>query len=152
MIMKLTIKLLANRPTYSISKLYIDDVYFCDVLEDTQRGLKQTDDLQVIKSKKVYGDTAIPRGTYKITMDVVSNKFKSRSWAKPYGGKLPRLLDVPGYEGVLIHPGNTSKDTLGCILVGKNNIVGQVTNSVNTFHTLMNKLLAEKDDITITLL
>lgn len=150
--MKLTIKLLANRPTYSISKLYIDDVYFCDVLEDTQRGLKQTDDLQVIKSKKVYGDTAIPRGTYKITMDVVSNKFKSRSWAKPYGGKLPRLLDVPGYEGVLIHPGNTSKDTLGCILVGKNNIVGQVTNSVNTFHTLMNKLLAEKDDITITLL
>ena len=150
--MKLTIKLLANRPTYSISKLYIDDVYFCDVLEDTQRGLKQTDDLQVIKSKKVYGSTAIPRGTYKITMDVVSNKFKSRSWAKPYGGKLPRLLDVPGYEGVLIHPGNTSKDTLGCILVGKNNIVGQVTNSVNTFHTLMNKLLAEKDDITITLL
>lgn len=150
--MKLTIKLLANRPTYSISKLYIDNVYFCDVLEDTQRGLKQTDDLQVIKSKKVYGDTAIPRGTYKITMDVVSNKFKSRSWAKPYGGKLPRLLDVPGYEGVLIHPGNTSKDTLGCILVGKNNIVGQVTNSVNTFHTLMNKLLAEKDDITITLL
>lgn len=150
--MKLTIKLLANRPTYSISKLYIDDVYFCDVLEDTQRGLKQTDDLQVIKSKKVYGNTAIPRGTYKITMDVVSNKFKSRSWAKPYGGKLPRLLDVPGYEGVLIHPGNTSKDTLGCILVGKNNIVGQVTNSVNTFHTLMNKLLAEKDDITITLL
>lgn len=150
--MKLTIKLLANRPTYSISKLYIDDVYFCDVLEDTQRGLKQTDDLQVIKSKKVYGYTAIPRGTYKITMDVVSNKFKSRSWAKPYGGKLPRLLDVPGYEGVLIHPGNTSKDTLGCILVGKNNIVGQVTNSVNTFHTLMNKLLAEKDDITITLL
>ena len=150
--MKLTIKLLANRPTYSISKLYIDDVYFCDVLEDTQRGLKQTDDLQVIKSKKVYGNTAIPRGTYKITTDVVSNKFKSRSWAKPYGGKLPRLLDVPGYEGVLIHPGNTSKDTLGCILVGKNNIVGQVTNSVNTFHTLMNKLLAEKDDITITLL
>ena len=150
--MKLTIKLLANRPTYSISKLYIDDVYFCDVLEDTQRGLKQTDDLQAIKSKKVYGDTAIPRGTYKITMDVVSNKFKSRSWAKPYGGKLPRLLGVPGYEGVLIHPGNTSKDTLGCILVGKNNIVGQVTNSVNTFHTLMNKLLAEKDDITITLL
>ena len=150
--MKLTIKLLANRPTYSISKLYIDDVYFCDVLEDTQRGLKQTDDLQVIKSKKVYGNTAIPRGTYKITMDVVSNKFKSRAWAKPYGGKLPRLLDVPGYEGVLIHPGNTSKDTLGCILVGKNNIVGQVTNSVNTFHTLMNKLLAEKDDITITLL
>lgn len=150
--MKLTIKLLANRPTYSISKLYIDDVYFCDVLEDTQRGLKQTDDLQVIKNKKVYGSTAIPRGTYKITMDVVSNKFKSRSWAKPYGGKLPRLLNVPGYEGVLIHPGNTSKDTLGCILVGKNNIVGQVTNSVNTFHTLMNKLLAEKDDITITLL
>lgn len=150
--MKLTIKLLANRPTYSISKLYIDDVYFCDVLEDTQRGLKQTDDLQVIKSKKVYGNTAIPRGTYKITMNVVSNKFKSRSWAKPYGGKLPRLVDVPGYEGVLIHPGNTSKDTLGCILVGKNNIVGQVTNSVNTFHALMNKLLAEKDDITITLL
>lgn len=149
--MKITVKLIANKSTYSISKLYIDDVYFCDVLEDTQRGLKQADSLDIIKSKKVYGDTAIPRGTYKITMDVVSNKFKSRSWAAPYKGKLPRLLNVPGYEGVLIHPGNTSKDTLGCILVGKNNVVGKVTDSVNTFHALMKKMLTEKDDITITL-
>lgn len=149
--MKLTVKLIANRSTYSISKLYIDGVYFCDVLEDTQRGLTQYDSIETIKSKKIYGDTAIPRGTYKITMDVVSSKFKSRSWAKPYGGKIPRLIDVPGYEGVLIHPGNTSSDTLGCILVGNNNIVGKVTNSVNTFHALMKKLLSDKDDITITL-
>ena len=71
-----------------------------------------------IKSKKIYGQTAISTGIYKIDMNTVSPKFKDRSWAKPYDGKLPRLLNVPGYEGILIHVGNTVEYTSGCILVG----------------------------------
>ena len=64
--------------------------------------------LSEITAKKVYGETAIPTGTYKITMNVISNKFKNRVWAKPYGGKVPRILDVPAFEGVLLHPGTTA--------------------------------------------
>ena len=110
--------------------------------------------IKEIKKKKVYGQTAIPYGTYEVNMNVVSPKFKDRSWAKPYDGKLPRLMNVPGYEGVLIHVGNKSEDTLGCLLVGQNKIKGQVVNSTATFHELMEKLTevherGEKISITI---
>jgi hypothetical protein len=107
-----------------------------------------------IKGLKVYGETAIPIGTYTVDMNTVSPKFKDRAWAKPYGGKLPRLLKVPGYEGILIHLGNTAKDSLGCILVGLNTKVGMVTNSTEHFHKLMKELLAAKlkgEEIKITI-
>lgn len=149
--MKLLLKRIAKNPTYTIGKLYLDNEYFCDTLEDTDRGLTSSDSLQDILKKKVYGKTAIPSGTYKVTMDVISPRFKDRSWAKPYDGKLPRLIDTLGFEGVLIHVGNISDDTYGCILVGKNTIKGKVTDSINTFHSLMQRLLANKDDLTITI-
>lgn len=149
--MKLLLKRIAKNPTYTIGKLYLDNEYFCDTLEDTDRGLTSSDSLQDILKKKVYGKTAIPSGTYKVTMDVISPRFKDRSWAKPYDGKLPRLIDTIGFEGVLIHVGNISDDTYGCILVGKNTIKGKVTDSINTFHSLMQRLLANKDDLTITI-
>lgn len=149
--MKLLLKRIAKLPTYTIGKLYIDGTYICDTLEDCDRNLKQSMTLSEIKSKKVYGQTAIPTGTYNISMDVISPKFKNRAWAKPYNGKLPRLLNVPGYEGVLIHVGNSAEDTLGCVLVGQNTIKGKVTNSTATFHKLMNILTKQKDNITITI-
>ena len=65
------------------------------------------------------------------------DKFKNRAWAKPYGGVVPRLVDVPRFEGVLIHPGNTAADTDGCILVGVNKAKGKVLDSVKTYRTLM---------------
>ena len=152
--MKLLLKRIAKQKTYTIGKLYINGVYECDTLEDVDRGLSNDMAIDEIKKKKVYGQTAIPTGTYEINMDVVSPKFKDRSWAKPYDGKLPRLMDVPGYEGVLIHVGNTDKDSSGCILVGQNKIKGQVVNSTATFHELMEKLTevyerGEKISITI---
>lgn len=152
--MKLLLKRIAKQKTYTIGKLYINGVYECDTLEDVDRGLSNDMAIDEIKKKKVYGQTAIPTGTYEINMDVVSPKFKDRSWAKPYDGKLPRLMDVPGYEGVLIHVGNTDKDSSGCILVGQNKIKGQVVNSTATFHELMGKLTdaherGEKVSITI---
>ncbi len=148
--MKLLVKRIANRTTYCIGKLYIDGKYFADVLEDTDRGLKQSMTLDEIKSKKVYGKTAIPKGTYQITMNVISPKFRNRAWAKPYKGKIPRLLNVPGYEGVLIHPFNTAEQSLGCLGVGQNRVVGKIINSTATFHKLMEHLIKAKDiEITI---
>ena len=138
--MKLLLKRIAKQKTYTIGKLYIDGVYECDTLEDTDRGLSNDMSIDEIKKKKEYGQTAIPTGSYEVTMNVVSPKFKNRSWAKPYNGKLPRLIDVHGYEGVLIHVGNKPEDTLGCLLVGQNKIKGQVVNSTATFHKLMEKL------------
>lgn len=148
--MDITINRTAKRPSYTIGKLYIDGKYICDTLEDTDRNLSQGMSLQEIQSKKIYGETAIPSGVYHVTLGIVSPKFKDRTWAKPYGGKIPRLLNVPGFDGVLIHPGTTSKDTLGCILVGENRVVGKVINSQNTFHKLM-KILTNVDNITLTI-
>lgn len=135
--------------SYTIGKLYVDGEYICDTIEDTDRGLSDEMSIDKIKENKRYGITAIPRGTYHITLDVVSPKFKNRPWAKPYDGKLPRLQNVKGFEGVLIHVGNTAKNSLGCILVGENKVKGQVINSTATFHKLMNRLLSATDDITI---
>lgn len=148
--MEILVRRIAKRPTYTIGRMYIDGKYVCDTLEDTDRGLKQSMSLEEIKKKKIYGKTAIPTGTYKVTMDIVSPKFKNRTWAKPYGGKLPRLLDVPGYEGVLIHPGNAANETYGCILPGINSVVGKVMNSQATFKKVM-AILTKGTDITITI-
>lgn len=104
---------------YTISPLSIDGNRICEVLEDEDRGLKQTDSLDVILSKKIKGKTAIPVGTYEIKI-TYSPRFKKN---------LPLLLNVPGYDGVRIHSGNTAEDTDGCILCGKNTEVGKVTNS-----------------------
>lgn len=148
--MEILVRRIAKRPTYTIGRMYIDGKYVCDTLEDTDRGLKQSMPLEEIKKKKIYGKTAIPTGTYKVTMNVVSPKFKNKTWAKPYGGKIPRLLDVPEYEGVLIHPGNSDSETYGCILPGINSVVGKVMNSQATFKKVM-AILTKGTDITITI-
>lgn len=148
--MELLLKRIAKKPTYTIGKLYIDGEYFSDTLEDRDRGLTQDMDLEDILRIKVYGETAIPTGTYRIDMNTISPKFKDRSWAKPYKGKIPRLLNVPGFDGVLLHPGNSANDSLGCVLVGNNTQVGKVLNSQAVFKRLMQKLLGEQD-ITLTI-
>lgn len=144
--MKLTLKRIALKNTYTIGKLYIDNTYFCDTLEDKVRDLNKNGKFDN-GEKKIYGETAIPYGTYKIDMNTVSPRFKNRVWAKPYGGKIPRLLNVNSFDGVLIHPGTTSKDTSGCLLVGRNTIVGKLTSSQDTFHQLMRKLKGQKNII-----
>ena len=132
---------IAKKSTYTIGKLYLNGVYFCDTLEDTDRGLTQGMPLQKIRDLKIKGATAIPKGKYKVTMNVVSPKFSKRATYQFCQGKLPRLLNVDGYEGVLIHIGNTAKDTEGCILVGQNKVVGQVINSTVTFKKLYAEML-----------
>lgn len=152
--MKLELKRIAKKDKYTIGHLYINNKYFCDTLEDPYRGLTSTMSLTEIKSKKIKGDTAIPTGTYKITLDVVSPKYSNFSkypYVKFCGGKMPRLLNIPGYEGVLIHAGNTQKDTEGCLLVGENKVVGKVINSQATWKKLYEILQKDKDNLSITI-
>lgn len=146
----LKLKRIAKKPTYTIGKLYLNGEYFCDTLEDTDRGLSQIMPLEQIMAKKIKNQTAIPTGTYVIDMNTVSPKYSNFSkypWAKPYDAKIPRLKAVPGYLGVLIHPGNTNADTSGCILVGENKVVGKVINSQLTWKKLMAKLVKDKNII-----
>lgn len=98
-----------------------------------------------IKRKKVYGETAIPMGKYDVDMDTPSPKYVSKAlkdgYYKPFCMNMPRILNIKGYSGVLIHPGTTEKDTLGCVLVGENKVVGKVVNSRVTFSRLHYKLM-----------
>ena len=149
--MKLTLKRINKANNYTEGKLYIDGEYICDTLEDCDRGLTEDMELTDIIARKVYGETAIPVGTYQITLDVVSPKFKDRRWARFCDGKLPRLMDVPGYEGVLIHVGNKAVDTLGCVLVGEKTTDGYISNSTATFKKVYEKLQEVTDQITITI-
>lgn len=152
--MDLLLKRIALKSTYTIGKLYIDGEYFCDTLEDKDRGLTESMLSSELAERKVKGSTAIPTGTYKITLNIVSPKYSNYgkySWSKEIKGKVPRLLNVPGYEGILIHPGNDSDDTDGCILVGQNKQVGKVINSVATFKKLYNLIEGEKDNLWITI-
>lgn len=150
--MKLKLDRKYKLPEYTIGKLYIDGEYFCDTLEDTDRGLSSDMPFQEIIKRKIQGKTAIPTGDYKVNMNTVSPRFKDRTWAKLYGGKLPRLIDTVGFEGVLIHVGNSASDTTGCVLVGKNTIKGKLTNSTAVFRELMEILLTDKDNITISII
>lgn len=142
-----------KKETYTIGRLYINGKFFCNTLEDMDRGLKQSDPITTIQKKKVYGETAIPTGKYKIEMDVVSPKYSAVKWYQDLcKGKMPRLLNVPGFEGVLIHPGNTPLDTFGCILVGENKVKGKLINSRETFKNLYKQLRTaadNKEEITI---
>lgn len=149
--MEILLKRMAKKPNYTIGKLYIDGKYFCDTLEDKDRGLTQSMTENEILKIKVKDQTAIPTGKYKIDMNTVSPKFGNSSWAKLYKGIVPRLINVPGYSGVLIHPGNTVSDTSGCILLGQNKVVGQVINSQVTWKAFMQKVTSCKEAINITI-
>lgn len=143
--MKLLLKRIALNPSYTIGKLYIDGVYFCDTLEDTVRD-KNKNGVFDNGETKIYGETAIPYGTYDIEM-VNSPKFSPR-----YGGrKVPHVKNVNSFENILIHSGNTTKDTLGCILVGKNTVKGQVLESKNTLFALLDILDKETGKVTLTI-
>lgn len=144
-----------KKQSYTISNLLINGKVFCQVIEDTDRGLKDSMSNEQIKSLKKYGITAIPSGTYEITLDVFSAKFGSQSFYQEVcKGKLPRLLNVKGFEGILIHCGNTEKDSAGCLIVGMNLEKGKVLKSQETFRKLykvLNEAKLRGEDIQITI-
>lgn len=148
--MELKLKRIAKRDTYTIGKMYIDDKYYCDTLEDKDRGLMQSLPLSVNVAKKKKGATAIPTGRYRVTLDVQSPRFSKMAQYKFCNGYVPRILNVPAFDGVCIHIGNTAKDTDGCPLVGENKAVGKVLNSTATFRKFYGELKKAKGYIYIT--
>ena len=127
-----------RKEAYTIGKLYVDGVYFCDTIEDRDRGLNNDMGLAEIMAKKRYGETAIPYGTYDVEI----------TYSPKYKRMMPEIKGVKGFSGIRIHSGNTSKDTLGCLIVGKNTQVGMVTESRKTYNALF-ALMKDKKDITI---
>ena len=116
--MKIKVKRRYFGEQYVIGTMFIDDVRFCDTLEDKNRDENRNGKFDK-GEKKEHGETCIPLGTYDVILDY-SPRFRR---------KLPRLLNVPSFDGVLIHRGNTKDDTAGCILVGENKVKGKVINS-----------------------
>ena len=149
--MELRLKRIARRDSYTIGRLYVDGVRFCDTCEDKDRGLRQDMARATIKRVKVPDETAIPTGRYRVTLGVQSPKYKNRARYAFCNGYVPRLINVPGFEGILIHIGNTAEDSSGCILVGENKEVGKVLNSTQTFRRLYERLKAATGDIYITI-
>lgn len=140
--MRITLMRIANRPTYCIGKLYIDGVYFCDTIEDTDRGLKDEMTEKEILKLKVKGETAIPTGIYHVYL----------TYSPKYKKQMPLIDGVKGYSGIRIHSGNTSKDTEGCLIVGKNKEVGKVLESRKTYNALFKQLVSTKERIIIDIM
>ena len=144
--MKLTLKRIFKGADYTIGKLYIDGVYFSDTIEDMVRDLPPVcpnppRGVVCACKEKVYAETAIPAGTYRVTMEY-SPRFKRA---------LPYLHDVPHFLGILIHAGSTADSSAGCIIVGRNKIKGKVLESKATLDALLAKIGNEKS-ITIQII
>ena len=130
-----------KKDTYTIGVISVDGKRFSETCEDKDRGLTSDMPVDVIRHSKVYGLTAIPCGRYRIDMNTVSPKFKERRWAKKYGGIVPRLVAVPCWSGVLIHPFNYASQSQGCIAVGENKVKGGVVKAEEYFCKLMDEHL-----------
>jgi hypothetical protein len=123
--MNITVKRIALKENYTIGKMYINDIYFCDTLEDKVRDLT--------KEEKIYAQTAIPKGTYKVTL----------AYSKKFARTVPVLHDVPFFSGIYIHGGVTAEHTAGCILIGENKQIGKLTNSKKYLDTLVAKITTD---------
>ena len=144
--MELLLKRIYKGDKYTIGKLYIDGEWFCDTIEDKVRNLPKecpytSKGINCECKEKVYGETAIPAGTYKVILSY-SNRFKRI---------LPEILNVPHFLGIRIHKGNTEQDSAGCIIVGENKVKGKVINST-PYEIKLVKLLENQENITITIM
>lgn len=123
----------------TLGKLYINDVLECLTLEDPDRCLESG-------GVKIKGDTAIQRGTFEVIIDH-SNRFNK---------DLPHILNVPQYEGVRIHPGNSSIDTEGCILLGKeiinDNFISNSKKAFDAFYQKLQTALNDGESVTIEII
>ena len=142
-----------KKDNYTIGNLYINGKWFSNTLEDKDRGLKDSMSLTEIKTLKKPRITAIPTGTYEITLNIVSPKFSQYPFYNSInGGRVPRLLNVKGFDGILIHVMDGPKGanlSEGCIGVGRNLIKGGLLQGKEYYKKLYDILKNSKDKITI---
>ena len=157
--MEFRLRRVALRETYTIGKLEIKKdgqwVYLCDTLEDKVRDVNKNGVFDGNETK-VYSETAIPYGKYAITMNVPSPKYSNYArypYARAYKAHIPRLINVSRFDGILIHPGSNATHSAGCILVGRNTIVGKLTESQAIWRSLMDNYFmpAKKNGESITI-
>jgi hypothetical protein len=138
--MKLEVKRFEYGTNYTVGKLYIDGVYQCFTLEDRVREKEGVP----VEQWKVQGETAIPTGTYKVTID----------YSQHFQKAMPHVLDVIGFEGIRIHSGNTDKDTEGCILLGSTwagtDFISNSRLAFDAFFAKLSAAVAAKEDVEIT--
>lgn len=132
--MKLKLNRIYFSPTYTIGKLYVDGKFFCDTIEDVNRDLNKDGDLTDVGESKIQDKTCIPFGTYDVIVNE-SQRFKRL---------LPRLLNVPGFDGILIHNGVDENSSSGCIILGDNNQKGKVENGKFYMNKLTDMVFAEQ--------
>lgn len=130
----------------TIGTLYIDGIKECNTLEDIDRKLTSTDSITSINANKTYSKTAIPTGRYEVIIDM-SARFKKL---------MPHILNVPGFEGIRIHSGNTDADTEGCILLGTadhntKDFIGNSRDAFNKFYPKLEEAL-KKDNVFINII
>ena len=148
-----------KKQSYTISNLTIDGKWFCNVLEDKDRNLDSSMSIAKIRELKKPSITAIPKGTYEITLDVISPKYSTNSFYKQVcNGKVPRLLNVKGFEGILIHVGDGPRGadlSSGCLLCGYNKVKGQLRDGKEVFkklYSLLKEAKSRGEKITIKIL
>lgn len=147
----------ANGSGYVIGHLYDvtngKKVFLCDTIEDYDRGLDQKLPEAQNKALKKKDITCIPVGTYKVTTKIVSGTFSQKAYYKKYPclGRVPRLLEVPAFQGILMHRGTNENSSSGCIILGYNKVVGAVTDSQKAYELVAGKLGYGTDGHTITI-
>ena len=135
-----------KRPEYCIGNMYIDGEWMCNVLEDTDRGLDDSMQEWMIRNKKIPTKTAIPTGRYEVDMDTISPAFSKYQFYKDVcKGKLPRLKNVKGFDGILIHCGTSHSNSSGCVLVGLNKKKGELTDSKEIFKKIYSTMKSAHD-------
>ena len=151
--MQLVLERKWKKSNYTIGILSIDGKRFCETLEDVDRNLNSSMSVEQIKAIKKPNETAIPTGTYEVTLNVVSPKFSKYPFYNSInGGRVPRLLNVKGFEGILIHVMDGPKGaelSEGCIGVGRNLIKGGLLQGKEYYKKLYDILKNSKDKITI---
>ena len=144
-----------KKTSYTIGRLMINGVVVCNTLEDVDRGLDEDMPDWMIKNKKIPNVTAIPTGRYEIDMSTISPRFSQKPfYMEVCQGKVPRIKNVKGFDGILLHCGTDETHSSGCLLLGLNKIKGKLTDSKETFkkvYALMKEAHDNGETIYITI-
>lgn len=128
----------ALKDTYTVGRLYVNDIFICNTIEDKDYGFDNNTPISLIKQTKREHpkQVAIPYGCYEVSTQWARGFADSHPWYKtqPLGSHIPCLVDVPGYSGILLHCGVSAESSAGCIILGYNTIKGKVTDSKKAYN------------------